>query len=77
MRFELRSVAWHGDQLGQRRVGIERQGLDVRVNLQARAAGIIHQEQASAIIGGEIAGADVLPVAAIVGEGQRVDHRPP
>src|SRR5262249_28605087 len=38
--------------------------------------GIVHQEEEGAVVAGEVAGGDVLPVAAVVGEGQRlvVEH---
>src|ERR1700684_3660790 len=43
----------------------------MRIKLEASAVGIVHQDQRGAVVGREIAGADVLAVAAKVGDRQR------
>src|SRR5262245_51683357 len=40
------------------------------VNLEPRAPGVVHEEQAGAIVGREVACADVLAIATIVGKGE-------
>ena len=52
--------------------GVEIARLHVRQNLETRAVRVIHQDQGDAIIGADIAQADVLPVAAKVGEAERL-----
>ncbi len=39
-------------------------------DLEARLVGVIHQEERDAVVGGEVAGGDVLLVAGEVGEGE-------
>ena len=43
----------------------------VRQDFKTRAAWIVHQDQRDTIIGGDIANADVLPVAAEIGKAER------
>lgn len=74
--LRLRLVIRNGDAFGERRVGVERDHLGTGIDLQARATWIVDQEQAGTVVRGDVAGADVLAVAAIVGKGQCaiVDH---
>src|SRR5262245_37741334 len=44
----------------------------MRVDFEAGAARVVHQDQRRAIVAGQIANADVLTIAAIVGESQRL-----
>ena len=43
----------------------------VAENFQPRALRIIHQEQADAVVGGEVAGGEHLAVAFVIGERER------
>ena len=70
--FELRFVVRHGDERGQVRVIIKRQGFDVGVDLEPRPMRVIHEEQADPVVSREVASADILAVAAIVGKGERM-----
>ncbi len=69
--LRLALVARHLDALGESRVGLQCHRFDVCIDLQPGAPGIVHQEQAGPIVGRQVAGADVLAIAAIVREGQR------
>ncbi len=57
---------------GQLRIGRQIPCLYVRIKLEASPVGIVHQDQRGAVICREIAGADVLAVAAKVGDRQRL-----
>ena len=54
------------------RIGAEIPRLDMRIDLEAPPVGIVHQDQRRAVVCGEIASADVLAVAAKVGDRQRL-----
>src|SRR6185503_3810220 len=46
--------------LGQIQVRVERQLIDVNINLEARATGVVHQEKTTSLVRGEVTRADVL-----------------
>jgi hypothetical protein len=68
--FELSLVIRRGDERGQSRIGVERKGFDAGIDFEPRGAGVIHEEQARPVVGREVAGADVLAVATVVGESE-------
>ena len=74
--LDLGSVARQGQLRGQLRIGGQILRLDMRINLEAAPVGIVHQDQRRPTLGGKIAGADILPVAAKVGDAERpvVEH---
>ena len=57
-------------QAAPRRIGVERKGFDAGIDFEPRGAGVIHEEQARPVVGREVAGADVLAVATVVGESE-------
>ncbi len=74
--FELRLVPRYADECRQLRIVGNAKGLDMGVDFEARPMRIIHQEQAGPVVGRQVAGADVLAVSLVVGEGEGVliDH---
>ena len=71
----LRPVARRGELRGRLRIGGQIFDLDMRIVVEAATARIIHQDKGGAIVGGEIAGADILAVAAKVGDAERLSSR--
>ena len=69
--FECGFVVGYGNKLSQRRSVIERKDFRARVDLEPGAADVVHKKQADTAVGGKIAGADVLAIAAIVRESKR------
>src|SRR3984957_7643601 len=67
----LSPVSGKSETRGEIGRGVELAHLHVRQNLETRAVRVIHQKQGDAIIGADIAQADVLPVTAKVGEAER------
>ena len=74
--LDLRLVVGQRELRRKLQIGAEILRLDMRIDLEAPPMGVVHQEQRSAVICPEIAGADVLAVAAKVRDRQRclVEH---
>ena len=74
--FRPAAIAGRRDRLRQLRIIGEALRLGMGENLQPPAVRVIHQDQRDARIGGEIAEADILPIAGEIRERQRpvVDH---
>lgn len=59
-----------GYQIVERRVGIKCQPIYMNIDFKPRPSRVIHQKKTGPVVGSQIAGADVLSVAAIIGKGQ-------